>query len=118
MKLSQIKGERTIDVVADIIEPIANIAMDKTAGEMFTRKPLPKGKTAKQFMFERITKSLPVLLKNHKMDVITIMAAISGEDVDKYKESLDLYKLINDITELLTDEAFSAFFTSAQTTEK
>ena len=28
MKLSDIKGERTLDVIADIIDPIANIAED------------------------------------------------------------------------------------------
>lgn len=33
MKLSDIKGERTLEVIADIINPIANIAEDETASE-------------------------------------------------------------------------------------
>ena len=42
MKLSDIKGERTLDVIAEIIEPIANIAADQTAAALFQRQRCPK----------------------------------------------------------------------------
>lgn len=32
MKLSDVKGDRVIDVIADVIEPISNIAQDKEIG--------------------------------------------------------------------------------------
>ena len=38
MKLSAIHGERVFDVIADIIEPIANIAGDEKASAMFRRE--------------------------------------------------------------------------------
>ena len=38
MKLSKIKGERVFDVIADIIDPIANIAEDKVAAALFQRQ--------------------------------------------------------------------------------
>jgi hypothetical protein len=41
MKLSKIKGERAFDVIADIIDPIANIAEDKVAAALFQRQKLP-----------------------------------------------------------------------------
>lgn len=110
MKLSDIKGERTFDVIAGIIEPIANIAADKEAVDLFIRKPLPEGMTAKNFVMQRVKASIPVLLKNHKGDLIAILAAIEGVTAKEYETSLNLVKLTKDTVELLNDEAFEAFF--------
>ena len=63
MKLSDIQGDRVFDVIADIIDPIANIAEDEKASAMFRREKLPEGMTAKQFVTQRVRKALPSLLK-------------------------------------------------------
>lgn len=115
MRLSDVRGERTFDVIAEVIEPIANIASDKEATEFFTRKKVPEGVSVEAFVVKRIKKSLPVLLKNHKEDLIAILSAIEGVSADEYKGALNLVKLVKDTTELLNDEAFKAFFISAQT---
>ena len=115
MKLSDIKGDRVIDVIADIIDPIANIAADKEAADLFARKRPPEGMEAREFAIQRLRKSVPVLLKTHKGDVIAILAAIEGAPVDVYSENLDLLKLMKDATDLLTDEAFVGLFFSART---
>lgn len=47
MKLSDIQGDRVFDVIADIIDPIANIAEDEKASAMFQREKLPEGMTGK-----------------------------------------------------------------------
>ena len=114
MRLSDIQGERVFDVIADIIDPIANIAEDEQASAMFRREKLPDGMTAKEFMAQRARKALPALLKGHKDDIIAILAAIDGVSTDAYKSALNLVKLMRDATELLTDEAFGALFLSAQ----
>ena len=114
MKLSDIHGERVFDVIADIIDPIANIAEDEKASAMFRREKLPDGMTAKQFVTQRARKALPALLKGHKGDIIAILAAIEGVSADDYKGTLNLVKLTRDATELLTDEAFGELFISAQ----
>ncbi|MCM1227561.1 MAG: hypothetical protein NC320_09090 [Clostridium sp.] len=114
MKLSDVKGERILDVVADIIESVANIAADKEASELFTRKPLPEGMTANEFMLRRLRTSLPVLLKAHKSDIITILSAIKGVSPEEYAESLNLSVLFADMAELITDKDFAVLFTSAQ----
>lgn len=115
MKLSDVKGERTLDVIAEIIEPIANIAEDEVATEIFSRKKLPEGMTAKQFVLKRIKKSIPALIRNHKDDIVTILCTIEGTTNEEYKETLNLAKLSKDFVDLLTDEEFMALFTSAQT---
>ena len=66
MKLSDIHGERVFDVIADIIDPIANIAEDEKASAMFRREKIPEGMTAKEFAMQRARKALPALLKQHK----------------------------------------------------
>lgn len=114
MKLSDIQGERVFDVIADIIDPIANIAEDDAASALFKREKLPDGMTAKEFMTKRARKALPALLKGHKGDIIAILAAIEGVSAENYKGALNLVKLMRDATELLTDDAFTALFISAQ----
>ena len=114
MKISDIQGDRVFDMIADIIDPIANIAEDKKASAMFRREKLPEGMTAKRFMMQRARKALPVLLKDHKGDIIAILAAIEGVSADAYKDALNLVKLSQDTVELLTDDAFIELFLSAQ----
>ena len=114
MRLSGIQGERVFDVIADIIDPIANIAEDEKASALFRREKLPEGMTAKEFMTQRARKALPALLKGHKSDIIAILASIEGVSAESYKGALNLVKLMRDATEPLTDEAFSALFLSAQ----
>lgn len=114
MRLSDIQGEHVFDVIADIIDPIANIAEDEQASAMFRREKLPEGMTVKQFATQRARKALPALLKGHKNDIIAILASIEGVSTDAYKDALNLVKLMRDATELLTDDAFTALFLSAQ----
>lgn len=115
MKLSDIKGERVFDVIADIIDPIANVAQDKDVAEMFKRKAVPEGMEANEFFAERMRKGVPALLKGHKQDVIAILAAIEGVTPEQYEVSLDFPKLFTDVMELMTDDAFLGFLSSQGT---
>lgn len=114
MKLSDVKGERTLDVIAEVIEPIANISGDSEASALFRKEKLPKGMTTKDCLLKRAKKSVPALIKNHKGDIIAILAAIEGVSAEEYGKRLNLVKLTKDFIDLLTDEAFSEFFISAQ----
>lgn len=115
MKLSDIKGDRTLDVIADIIDPIANIADDEEACALFRKEKLPEGVAAKNFLLQRVRKSVPALLKVHKEDIISILSAIEGVSQQEYTDSLNLVKLAKDAIELITDDAFMQLFISAQT---
>lgn len=115
MKISDIKGDRVFDVIADIIDPIANIVQDKDVAAMFKREAVPDGMEARDFFAKRMCKGLPVLLKGHKADIIAIMAAIKGVTPEQYAESLDFPKLFTDTMELVTDNAFLDFLSSQET---
>lgn len=113
MRLSDVKGERTFEVVADIIEPVYRIAQDEAAVEMLSPKPCPEGEDPKKFMARRLVAGVPALLRSHKGDLVAIMAAIEGEDAEGYAASLDLAKLVVSLTELVSDPALMGFLASA-----
>ena len=115
MKLSDIKGDRVLDVIADIIDPIANMVQDKDVAAMFEREAVPDGMEARDFFAKRMCKGLPVLLKSHKADIIAIMAAIEGVTPEQYAASLDFPKLFTDVMELVTDDALLNFLSSSET---
>ena len=110
MRLSEIKGERVFDVIADIIEPACNIAQDKEASEIFDRsKKRPDGVSAKDFALSRIKASMPTLLKTHKDDLVAILSTIEGVSKEEYLDGLTMPKLIQGVFEILTDEDLLAF---------
>lgn len=115
MKLSDIKGDRVLDVIADIIDPIANMVQDEDVAAMFKREAVPDGMEARDFFAKRMRKGLPVLLKSHKTDIIAVMAAIEGVTPEQYAASLDFPKLFTDVMELVTDGAFLNFLSSQET---
>lgn len=113
MRLSDIKGERSIEVIAELIEPIANIAADKAATDLFKAQKATGKKTAEGFA-ERVRKNLPALLKTHKDDIIAIMAAINGVSREEYAKEMTLASLLGDAYEVLTDKEFLVFFSSSE----
>ena len=116
MRISEIKGEAVIDVIADIIEPVANIATDTELQELFEKQTVENKEEARTVAIERLKKHVPQIIKNHKRDVITILAIVNGEDVEDYEQTLTLRKLFVDVAVLLGDDEFVDFFTSAVST--
>lgn len=117
MKLSDVRGERTLDVIADIIPPIAHIAKDDAASEIFRPEAVPEGMEPSQFFASRVEKSVPVLLKGHRDDVVAILAAIEGTSPEEYASRMNLASLLKDVMELLTDSEFLGFLSDCAPTE-
>lgn len=109
MRLSDIKGPRTLDVIADITAPIARIAADENAAALFAPQKAPKGVTPTQLFARRAEKAVPALLRDHHADVVAIIAAINGVKPEDYERDMTLASVLRDVTELLTDEAFLGF---------
>ncbi|MBR4266488.1 MAG: hypothetical protein IKQ46_10590 [Bacteroidales bacterium] len=123
MKLSEIKGDRSIEVIADILEQVAIIAADPEAMKFFTEKPkVDKNgnmlEPMEKWVAKRIGEKLPYLLKTHKKALYTIFATLEGVPVDKYIESVTIAKIIKSLVDLFTDESIAPLFTSAQPKEE
>ena len=84
MRLSDVRGDRTLDVIADLIDPISEIASDEEAVALFRREKVPEGVEPRDFFVKRARKAAPALLKGHKQQVIQILATIEGTDPEEY----------------------------------
>lgn len=110
MRLSDIKGERTLDVIADLVEPIAELATDPVVKELFTREKVEDGDDVEKVAISKVVKGVPGMLKNHKKALLTILSTLSDKTYDKYVKDMTMASLITDIVELMNDEAFSQLF--------
>lgn len=97
MKLSDWKGEEAIDLLADLLDPIAEIASDEVL-------------RAKRKEGAKKLELVKLMLKSHKKSVITILALLNGEDPETYEPSL--ISLPAMVLELLNDEALIELFQS------
>lgn len=104
MKLSEIKGAKALETLADLIDPLAKIANDEEFRNAWSAKK-PALEIAK------------IALKRFPEEIMTILALLDGADPDKYECSLlslpaKLFEVIND------PEIQTLFFSLGQTEEQ
>ena len=95
MRLSEIKGEQALDVLADIIEPVTAICLDEEIQSM-VKSGVPTLKYIKP------------ILKNHKKEIVEILAIIDGADPATYE--INALTLPVKLLELLNDPVFKELF--------
>lgn len=108
MKLGELKGEQAIEVIADLIEPVANIARDQQNLQLF-RAEKKTGESDRDMAVRDLTQKIPVLLKTHKKDVLSILHAVNGTDPDE----MSVIDIIKGALELVSDQDFLSLFMSA-----
>lgn len=96
MRLSDVKGEKALDVIADIIEPISEIMADKDVTKLIRQKRRPA--------------AISAAIKNHKKAVIAVLAALDGKSVDEYE--CNVLSLPKQILDIVNDPAVMELFTS------
>lgn len=94
-KLSEIKGEESLDVLAEILVPITDIANDDEV---------------KAGLDKNVAKCVSIALKKYKTQIIEIIAAINGKSVDETLEEIDLLSLPAYIVETLNEPAVQSLF--------
>ena len=93
MKLSEIKGEQSLDVLADILDPIGEIVQDKEVRDLLKENKL---------------KGVALAIKTHKQAVIEILARLDGEEPDKYE--INLLTVPKKVLEILNDDTLATLF--------
>lgn len=108
MKLSDIKGERVFDVIAEVTDPLYRIASDEAVMGAFqgAAKASGEGKTDYAKALRGI---VPVLLNTHRDDLVAILSAVNGVAAEEYLEGLTMPKLFGDVYDVLTDEELLGF---------
>ena len=113
MKLGALKGEKAIEVIADLIGPIANIAADNQNLRLFHAQK-KDGETDREMAVRDLTEKIPLLLRTHKKDVLAILCAVEG----RQPEELNVLEIIRGALELANDPEFlSLFFTAVSSTD-
>lgn len=107
MKLSDYKGEAAIDLLADIMEPMAIILADKEIQNLYFAKD-EKGNRIRNAPI----KYVKPMLKNHKKEVIEILARVEGIPVEEYREQCNVITLPMQILEFINDKEIQNLFTS------
>ena len=100
MRLSDFKGEAALDVLADIIEPLANILADKEIQALSKKENTP------------VIAMVKPAIKNHKKDLIEILARLDEKPVDEYEKTMSLLTLPKQVLELLNDPEVQSLFQS------
>lgn len=98
MKLSDYRGEDALDILADLLEPAAEIFGDKEVSRLYREGPR--------------VKAVKYLLKQHKSEVLEMMAVLDGEDPAKYKPGI--LTLPAKLLEILNDPELVSLFTSQE----
>ena len=94
-KLSEYKNEEALDLLADILEPVAHIFADKDFVEQL--------QTNKMSAIQHV-------IRNHKSDVLMIMARLEGVSVEEYQ--CTIFTLPMALINMLNDPDLIDFFKS------
>lgn len=97
-RLSEYKDEEALDVLADLIEPVINIFGDKEVAEYYRARV--------------ILKAVQVAIKNHKKDVINMLAVLERVPAEEYH--CTLLSLPKDLFDVFNDPELIDFFTSQE----
>ena len=100
MKLSDYKGEEALDLIVELLDPITKIMSDKQIADAY----------------QKVSKleAIKIAIKNHKTEVIEILAILDGEDPKEYE--VNIFTLPVKILEILNDpELIKLFGSQGQT---
>lgn len=106
--LSDLKGEEALDVLADIIEPLAQVFADADIQKL--QKAQKEGKKIAPIEYIKIA------LKNHKEEVFYILSRVENVPVDEYKETVNIMTLPLQILSVANDPMVKSLFQSQSQT--
>ena len=112
MKLSDIKGERSLDIIADAMELVEIMSDDERFQDLV--QEIREGDGDKALAWRALCRKMPPILRDdqYRSRMMSILASAAGVPLDQYVEDGEVLK---DIFELLTSdvEALGFFVSSA-----
>lgn len=98
MKISEFRDEEALELLANISEPAIEIFADKELVSLIRKKESGK--------------AISVAIKNHKREVMALLAALEGVPVEDFH--CNVFTLPGKLLEILSDKELMAFFSSTQ----
>ena len=99
MKITEYRGDDALDLFVDILDPVSNIISDKTFELLI--------KTCKDRK-----KIIKYVLKQHKKDIMQIMARLDNEEYEEYVKKVNIFTFPKKLMELFEDRELLDFFAS------
>lgn len=106
LRLEDVPGERSMDVVAACMESVARIAQDERLVKAMQEAD---GGTRVQQMA-----AISQILRDHKADVYSILAAVAGTTVEEYLAARNAGEVLADAYSIMTDDLFGDFLPAAR----
>ena len=98
-KLSDFRDEEALDVLAELIDPVVDIASDKEI-----QKAFEAGSEA------TMADVVKLIIKGHKRAVMAVMAVLEGVPLEQFH--CNLLTLPSQVMQIMNDSDLKAFFTS------
>lgn len=98
MALKDIRGEKALDALCALLDPVTKIMQDKEMRPLMERAN--KGGAIKR------------ILSEHKHEIIEILAILDGEDPKEYADKITILTLPMKLIELFNDEELTQFFSA------
>lgn len=114
MKLLDMTADNAADVLCTISPLIENIVNDEKIMAIIQKEIEKENITRLEAGFElarKIFTSIPLLMGDHREDVLGIIAAMNQKSLDDIRKQ-SLRDIIKQVKELFDDEELRAFFTS------
>lgn len=103
MMLSDFQDEEALDLLADIIEPVGTILEDKEIAKIYE-----EGTKSGNFGIKLKLKLVSVMIRNHKREMIEILAKLDKKDVADYH--CNVLSLPGALLSLINDPLMMDFF--------
>lgn len=113
MKLSQLSTERAADVLCEISVYAQNILLDDKVRASLKAEKEEAGTKGEKYALgvKKISQWVPMLLKEHREDVLGILAALNDAPVEEIRKQ-NIMKTAAQIREAVKDRELLDFFRS------
>lgn len=114
MKLSKLTTDEALDVLCEITPYVSNIVSDETLMETLNKTVKKDGMTRAGVLVagaEKLSRLVPIVMKEHRNDVYGILASVNGLDVDEIAKQ-NIIKTSMQIRDVCADREMLDFFRS------
>ena len=120
MKISEISTDNAMDVLCELTPYVTNIVTDENLVEELKKAiDFKEANTMAEkiaLTAEKITKIIPIILKNRKNDVFGIVGVLNGKTIDEIAKQ-NIIVTMKQIRDIAKDKELLDFFKSCTDTE-
>ena len=114
MKLSEMNIDQQAAAICDLCEPVGALLEDRRVGEALSALAAKDGETVGELIGRAVKKIIPLLLKEHLAELVSIAAILTGKTVQEVKKG-GVLGVIRDVKDSFDGELLDFFTSSAAT---